>query len=288
MTTANAIIKGNERECSTVDYKRETPDDIQKDIAAMANTDGGTIIIGVDEGSAKGYPTTVVGIADADVEEQKIRSKLRDTVSPPLNPTITGERHQATGNLLLTIHVPKSSHTHLVWDQSKGRGTVYRRNGSMSMPLTREQLTRALNPSLPVERNFCIETVDGKVISPVEIDAATEQAANTKKLHELSTVIYRDTYGQRKEIDPAKIKQIVFLDRTASVVIEHHWSNPPGSYLVRIWHKNGINEPKAAATFDDALDKLEEIIRIKAKDGVLVEPTYRKEDVPFKSPGQYS
>ena len=63
-------------ENKNTEYKREYIDDIRKTIIAFANTDGGTLYIGVnDDGS-------VCGVADTDDTMLRVTNMLRDAIKP--------------------------------------------------------------------------------------------------------------------------------------------------------------------------------------------------------------
>ena len=67
------------QENKNTEYKREYADDIRKTIIAFANTDGGTLYIGVnDDGS-------VCGIADTDGTMLRIANMLRDAIKPDVS-----------------------------------------------------------------------------------------------------------------------------------------------------------------------------------------------------------
>ncbi len=67
------------QENKNTEYKREYADDIRKTIIAFANTDGGTLYIGVnDDGS-------VCGIADTDDTMLRIANMLRDAIKPDVS-----------------------------------------------------------------------------------------------------------------------------------------------------------------------------------------------------------
>ena len=66
-------------ENKNTEYKREYIDDIRKTIIAFANTDGGTLYIGVnDDGS-------VCGVADTDDTMLRVTNMLRDAIKPDVS-----------------------------------------------------------------------------------------------------------------------------------------------------------------------------------------------------------
>ena len=72
-------------EGKTLEFKRDlsSPDGALKAIVAFANTSGGTLVIGVEDG-AKG----VKGIPDVLTEEERLANLIADSISPKLVPSI--------------------------------------------------------------------------------------------------------------------------------------------------------------------------------------------------------
>ena len=61
-------------ESKTLELKREYTEEIKKTIIAFANTDGGKLMIGIeDDGS-------VVGVTDSDAVMLQIANAIRDTI----------------------------------------------------------------------------------------------------------------------------------------------------------------------------------------------------------------
>lgn len=64
------------REDEKTEFKREVTADVAREVAAFANTEGGTVYIGVaDDGSA-------VGVGDVDAESLRVTNMLRDSIVP--------------------------------------------------------------------------------------------------------------------------------------------------------------------------------------------------------------
>ena len=63
-------------ESENMEFKRQLTDDIYKEVVAFANTDGGTIFIGIDDqGNA-------VGLDDVDETYTRITNGIRDAILP--------------------------------------------------------------------------------------------------------------------------------------------------------------------------------------------------------------
>ena len=66
-------------ENKNTEYKREYIDDIRKTIIAFANTDGGTLYIGINDDG------TVCGVADTDDTMLRVTNMLRDAIKPDVS-----------------------------------------------------------------------------------------------------------------------------------------------------------------------------------------------------------
>ena len=72
-------------EGKTLEFKRDisSPEGILKTIVAFANTSGGVILLGVEDGTRK-----VKGIRDVLAEEERLASLIADSISPKLVPSV--------------------------------------------------------------------------------------------------------------------------------------------------------------------------------------------------------
>ena len=72
-------------EGKTLEFKRDvtSPEKILRALVAFANGAGGTLIVGVEDGSK-----SVVGVTDPTKEEERIANLISDSISPPLVPEI--------------------------------------------------------------------------------------------------------------------------------------------------------------------------------------------------------
>ena len=90
-------------ESLTVEYKREYIDDIKKTIIAFANTDGGELLIGVDDDG------TVLGVDDPDDVMLKVTNSARDTIRPDVTVFIRVETRVINGKSIVAVHVQKGT-----------------------------------------------------------------------------------------------------------------------------------------------------------------------------------
>jgi hypothetical protein len=141
----NAIAEGK-----LIDYKlkigttRDARKEFLKDASSFANTAGGHLLIGVQEGPP-GLPAAFPGLTDADIDAEKNRLEnlLRDGIRPRLRGV---EMHSVPigdgSRAVLIVRVPRSlSQPHLV--DFDGHWRFYARNSAGAFPLDVEQLRAA-------------------------------------------------------------------------------------------------------------------------------------------------
>ncbi|MBQ8091451.1 MAG: ATP-binding protein [Pyramidobacter sp.] len=90
-------------ESLTVEYKREYIDDIKKTIIAFANTDGGELLIGVDDDG------TVLGVDDPDDVMLKVTNSARDTIKPDVTTFMRVEPRTILGKSIISVSVQKGT-----------------------------------------------------------------------------------------------------------------------------------------------------------------------------------
>ena len=126
-------------ETERVEFKRQYTDEIYKEVIAFANTDGGTIYIGVDnEGNA-------VGLADTDKESTRITNGIRDAIMPDITMFVR-TTIQENGVICLSISEGANKPYYLRAKGLKPSG-VYVRQGSSSAPASFEQIRQMIKES---------------------------------------------------------------------------------------------------------------------------------------------
>ena len=161
-------------EDSFVEFKRDAvhPNSLARELVAFANTQGGTVLLGVDDDGS------VSGITKAKVEEW-IANIATNNCIPPLIPTI--QTFQISGKKVLAIAVERSFEPHRVSD-----GKYYVRVGSVVREMTHTELARLFQ-----QRQLIVyeETaVRGTSASDLDLSLVTEYflQANGFDLTELS------------------------------------------------------------------------------------------------------
>jgi hypothetical protein len=140
-------------EGKTLDYKRDAygnkDDDkkeLLKDVSSFANTQGGDILIGVDED--KGLPTAIPGVAVPDIDKEKLR--LEEVIRRGLDPRIEFGLHHVTTPASTTVIVIRVRESlllpHRVVFQGKF-GEFWARSSAGKYSMDTDELRRAFTLS---------------------------------------------------------------------------------------------------------------------------------------------
>lgn len=108
-------------EGKTLEFK-ETTNGLQgivKTVVAFANTAGGTIVIGIRDGTKE-----LIGVANALQEEERLASTISDNVAPLLVPDIA--IHSYRGREVIVINVPHAAGPYYHKSEGIDRGTYIR------------------------------------------------------------------------------------------------------------------------------------------------------------------
>jgi len=143
-------------EGKTVDYKRDTygnrdedKKELLKDVSSFANTQGGDILIGVDED--KGLPTSIPGVAVPDIDKEKLR--LEEIIRRGLEPRIDFGLHHVTTPTSTTVIVIRVQESlllpHRVVFQGKP-GEFWARSSAGRYSMDTDELRRAFTLSATI------------------------------------------------------------------------------------------------------------------------------------------
>lgn len=152
-------------EGKTLEFKRDlsSPQAFLRTVVAFANTAGGRILIGIENGTRY-----ISGITDPLTEEERIASLISDSVSPMLLPDIEILRHRSRNVISIRIY-PSSSRPHYLGDDPDTG--AYVRVGSTNrradMDLLGEMRRHVLGESLDASPmpNLNSEDIDFSVAS---------------------------------------------------------------------------------------------------------------------------
>ncbi len=126
-------------ESESVEFKEMLKDDINKEVVAFANTEGGTIYIGIDD---KG---TEVGVLEVDELYKRLTNIIRDTIVPDVT-MFTRYELLANNVIKITVNEGSAKPYYLKKNGMKPSG-VYVRQGTSSVQATWEQIRQFIKVS---------------------------------------------------------------------------------------------------------------------------------------------
>lgn len=127
------------QESETVELKSVVVDDIKKEIIAFANSDGGTLYIGVrDDGE-------VIGLDDSDGAALQVSNMVRDSIKPDITMFLHYKTIEEDGKRIIEIHVQRGTDRpyYLAKKGMRPEG-VYVRQGYSSVPATDSAIRRMI------------------------------------------------------------------------------------------------------------------------------------------------
>ena len=126
-------------ENTTHEFKREYTPEINKSIVAFANTNGGTLYIGIaDDGH-------VFGVQNVDSTLLKVSNSIRDGIKPDVTLFVDYQTEEIDGNIVIKIIVHKGTASPY-YIASKGMRPegVFIRHGASSVPATDTAIRRMI------------------------------------------------------------------------------------------------------------------------------------------------
>ena len=154
------IIRNGEN--SGTEFKRDDvrPESLAKEIAALANLEGGYILLGVEDDS------TVTGLTRSDIEEW-VMNICSDNIQPPIIPyfeVVLWEDDKKVG----VITIPEDSPDKPYKARQRSRWVPFVRMGSTSREATREQEQRLYQDSGVLRHD--IKPVSGSALKDLDIN----------------------------------------------------------------------------------------------------------------------
>ncbi len=140
-TDIDAFCRQQLPEGMRLDYKLDVPNDLEKVVAALANTLGGLIVLGVEADKTSNTPIwpSTKGMARKPGIEERITAICRDNIYPPVHPQISPvvDNPHAPGMVVAVLRVDQSPEApHAV------KGLVYERTGSQGTPYKLSEIDR--------------------------------------------------------------------------------------------------------------------------------------------------
>ena len=119
------------KESETTEYESMIIDDLKKSIIAFANSGGGTLYIGVEDGGG------IVGLSDVDADMLTINNMLRDGIKPDVTLFARCHAEQLNGKDIIRISIQGGTERpyYIVGKGIRPEG-VYVRHGAASVPAT--------------------------------------------------------------------------------------------------------------------------------------------------------
>ncbi len=123
-------------ETESIEFKSRFTEEIYKEVIAFANTDGGTVYVGIDDNG------NVVGIDNIDEEHTRISNGIRDAIMPDVTMFV---RFKVQENKVLKITVNEGTNKPY-YLRSKGLkpSGVYVRQGASSAPASHELIRQLI------------------------------------------------------------------------------------------------------------------------------------------------
>lgn len=156
-------------ESLTLDYKAspaltregKAPDELCKDVSALANSAGGQIVYGIEEDKAAGKPSKVDdGVADPKITREWIEQILNSKVQPRMDGVRIERVDMGTGKFGFVISVRQSQ----TGPHQAPDGKYYKRFNLQSVPMhdyeIRDIMRRATAPDLEVKLSLSAGSVE--------------------------------------------------------------------------------------------------------------------------------
>ncbi len=143
-------------ESLTVEFKREYSESVKKTIVAFANTDGGTLYIGVEDDG------TVVGVSDENIDatQLKITTCIRNAIRPDVS-VFTSCRVEEMGQKKVVVVQVQLGTARPYYLEGKGIRPegVFIRQGASSNPASETAIFNMIreNSALSYEETRCLE-----------------------------------------------------------------------------------------------------------------------------------
>ncbi len=140
-------------ENTTVELKSEVTADFKKEVIALANTDGGTIYVGIDNNGQ------TLGISNPDEEMAKIGNMIRDGIKPDLTAYTSVEAMNEDGVKVIRVSVLRGvKRPYHLADKGLKPSGVFVRHGVSSVPATDEAIRQMLRESdgIAFDKSRCL------------------------------------------------------------------------------------------------------------------------------------
>ena len=126
-------------ENETTEFKREYADSVKHTVAAFANTNGGTIYIGVDDDGG------VRGVSDADGAALRVTNAIRDSIRPDVTLFSNCRVEKMDGKAVVVVNVQRgSARPYYIAGKGIRPEGVYVRHGASTVPATETAILKMI------------------------------------------------------------------------------------------------------------------------------------------------
>lgn len=133
-------------EDQNTEFKRDYTDSVVKTAIAFSNTNGGKILLGIDDDG------NVVGLEDSDDVCKRCVQDLRDKVRPDITATSNVEIETVSGKRTVNVTVLEGSNKpYYLRERGLRPESVYIRNGTASVPVTEDHFINMMNRQRSIE-----------------------------------------------------------------------------------------------------------------------------------------
>lgn len=127
------------KESSIVELKRELVPDIKKEAVAFANTDGGTIYVGIDDNGE------IVGVENSDRIMLQILNMLRDSIRPDITMFTSCNVINVDNKDVIEVNIQRGTNTpYYIVDKGLKPAGVYVRQGTASAPASENAIRQMI------------------------------------------------------------------------------------------------------------------------------------------------
>lgn len=197
-----------------LDYKKDFPSHLEKTIAAMANTLGGVILIGVEENDENKPKTPIDGIHFKRGFSTKVTNIILSNISPPVFPEITVCKNKTDTKAIVLVRIHQSHQTpHAIQNNTK----VYIRTGDRNYPeklATIDEVSWLSNErqkSIALKKKLIgnAEELWEVYLNWVNIDLGQNDVRVPKAKDGLLTIIACPMYPKKEFVTPPTIKSSI-------------------------------------------------------------------------------
>ena len=123
----------------TLEFKREFTPDLKKEVVAFANSEGGTIYLGVDDEGK------IVGVSRAREVHLQAVAMIRNSIKPDVTMFTSCEIQNKKGKEIIAVHVQRGTRRpYYIAEKGLRPAGVYVRQGSSSVPATEDAIRQMI------------------------------------------------------------------------------------------------------------------------------------------------